>query len=175
MDHKLHLYHGTGKGKTTAAMGLALRSAGHGKRVLIAQFMKDGTSGELAALRRLPGITVCDAHPVRGFWWSMTQEEKVQTIREQTRQALELAGAIRATTPELIVLDELAQAWSMGVVAEDAAQALVQTALAQGETVTTGYAAPAWLLEHADYVSRIDAERHPYTTEGLPACEGIEW
>ena len=175
MDHRLHLYHGTGKGKTTAAMGLALRSAGHGRRVLIAQFLKDGTSGELAALRRLSGVMVCDTQPVRGFLWSMTEEEKARTSREQTRLALELAETIRSTAPELIVLDELAQAWSMGVVAEEAARALVETALAHGETVTTGYAAPSWLLEHADYVSRIDAERHPYETEGLPAREGIEW
>ena len=51
MTGKLHVYTGDGKGKTTAAMGLALRSLGHGRRVLIAQFLKDGRSGELAALR----------------------------------------------------------------------------------------------------------------------------
>ena len=47
----IHIYTGDGKGKTSAAMGLALRMAGHGKRVLLAQFLKDGSSGELAALK----------------------------------------------------------------------------------------------------------------------------
>ena len=59
MKGKLHVYTGNGKGKTTAAMGLALRSLGHGRRVLIAQFLKDGRSGELAALDELNVALSC--------------------------------------------------------------------------------------------------------------------
>ena len=63
MNHKLHIYTGDGKGKTTAAMGLALRSIGHGGRVLVAQFLKDGKSGELSALSTLKTV-IMTAPPV---------------------------------------------------------------------------------------------------------------
>ena len=67
MNNKLHVYTGNGKGKTTAAMGLAVRSAGHGRRVLIAQFLKDGRSGELNAFKMLPNVEVYPMKPVSGF------------------------------------------------------------------------------------------------------------
>ena len=66
----LHIYHGGGKGKTTAAAGLCLRAAGHGLRVGFAQFLKDGSSGECAALKVLPGVTVFDALPHVPFTFS---------------------------------------------------------------------------------------------------------
>ena len=63
----IHLYCGDGKGKTTAAMGLALRAAGHGLPVVIAQFLKEGTSGECNILRTLPNVTVLAANPCGKF------------------------------------------------------------------------------------------------------------
>lgn len=173
--HRLHLYYGEGKGKTTAAMGLALRALGHGRQVLIAQFMKTGTSGELAALRQLPGARVEVLSPVRGFFSRMSEEEQARTIREQTWQARDLADAIRRDQPDMIVLDELAVVWARGVVEEAAAEALVQAAMTAGETVVTGRDAPQRLMAQADYISHIAAERHPYQTEGLRAREGVEW
>ena len=172
---RMHLYFGEGKGKTTAAMGLALRALGHGRRVLVAQFMKTGTSGELAALRRLPGAMVEVLAPVGGFFSRMSEQERARTIREQTRQAVSLTNVILRERPDMIVLDELALACSRGVVEEAAARALVEAAMASGETVVTGREAPSWLRERADYISHITAERHPYQTEGLRAREGVEW
>ena len=72
----LHLYWGNGKGKTTAAMGLALRALGHGRRVVIVQFLKDGTSGEIAPLRTA-GATVY-ACPNAKFTWLMDENDKAQ-------------------------------------------------------------------------------------------------
>ena len=172
---KLHLYYGTGKGKTTAAMGLAVRALGHGQRVLIAQFLKSGTSGELEAFRRLEGALVYPSVQVKGFLFQMTPEERAATCAEQTQMARELAAYILREQPQTIILDELAVAWQLGIVEEQAAIALVEAALSCGETITTGRDAPAWLHHHADYVSRIDAEKHPYNTEGLMAREGVEW
>ncbi len=174
-EQRLHLYYGEGKGKTTAAMGLALRALGHGRKVLIAQFMKTGTSGELAALRQVPGARVEVLSPVRGFFSRMSEGEQARTIREQTRQARDLADEINREQPDMIVLDELAVAWARGAVEDAAAEALVRAALAAGETVVTGRDAPAWLLARADYVSQIASQRHPYQTEGLRAREGVEW
>ena len=70
----LHLYWGNGKGKTTAAMGLALRALGHGRRVVIVQFLKDGTSGEIAPLRTA-GATVY-ACPNAKFTWLMDENDE---------------------------------------------------------------------------------------------------
>ena len=174
MNNKLHLYTGDGKGKTTAAMGLALRSLGHGNAVLVAQFMKTGNSGELTALRRL-GATVMTAEPVKGFTFRMDEAQKALTRAQQTAFARETIDAIRREKPAAIVLDELAVAISSGMLEEDAARTLIMAALESGETVVTGRNAPAWLEEAADYLSRIRAEKHPYATEGLSAREGVEW
>ena len=173
--NKLHLYWGSGKGKTTAAMGMAVRALGHDRRVLIAQFMKSGTSGELAVLCRFANAVVYPSVPVSGFVSRMSPDEKQQVCAEQTRMASALAETILSTRPEMIILDELAIAWQRGIVEEQTAIALVAAALISGETVVTGRDAPDWLKAHADYISRVDAQRHPYETEGLKAREGVEW
>ncbi len=174
-EHKLHLYTGDGKGKTTAAMGLALRALGHGQRVLIAQFMKDGRTGELAALRQVRGAEVFEAKPISGFTFQMSAAQLEQTRLEQTEQAEQLTALIADTQPQMVILDELAMALSLGLVGEKEAHALLNASLACAETVATGRSAPDWLRDQSDYVSVIVAEKHPYETEGLPAREGVEW
>lgn len=173
--NKLHLYTGDGKGKTTAAMGLALRSLGHGRSVVVAQFMKDGRSGELTALRNIPGATVLPAPPIRKFTFRMTEEELAQTAREQTSHALFILRGLPEWKPEMIILDELAVAIDRSMVDEATARELIAACLTWGETVVTGRMAPPWLIAQADYISRVQAERHPYDTEGLAARKGIEW
>ncbi len=61
------------------------------------------------------------------------------------------------------------------MVAREDAEKLIDAALASGETAVTGRNVPDWLLEKADYVSRIQADKHPYATEKLPARKGVEW
>ena len=78
----LHLYWGDGKGKTTAAMGLALRALGHGRRVVILQFLKDGSSGEIEMLRRCGAVVY--ACPNAKFTWLMTDAERAIQIIGQT-------------------------------------------------------------------------------------------
>lgn len=172
---KLHLYTGEGKGKTTAAMGLALRSLGHGRNVFVAQFMKDGRSGELAALSQLPGAAVYVARPMEKFVFRMTQEERARAALEQNAQAMELTQRILRERPDLTVLDELAIAANMGMVGEAEARALIGAALESGECAVTGRYAPDWMREMADYVSVITPQKHPYETEKLMARKGIEW
>ena len=96
----IHLYHGDGKGKTTAAMGLAVRALGCGRRVVIVQFLKDGTSGEIAPLRTA-GATVY-ACPNAKFTWLMDENDKAQA-RAVSADALEKA---LAQPFDLLVLDE---------------------------------------------------------------------
>ena len=96
----LHLYWGDGKGKTTAAMGLALRALGHGRRVVILQFLKDGSSGEIEMLRRC-GAAVY-ACPNAKFTWLMTDAERDEARRTNTRTL----QTILQGSFDLLVLDE---------------------------------------------------------------------
>ena len=175
MEHKLHLYYGNGKGKTTAGMGLAVRFLGHGKKVLIAQFMKDGTSGELAALKHFPNVKVFDIEPFKGFFAQMTPNEQKKAIASQTQEAQRLQEAICHLHPDMILLDELAIACVVGIVPQNVAESLVAAAVQYGETVVTGYDAPDWLKEQANYVTHLTAEKHPFETEGLSARKCVEW
>lgn len=172
---KLHVYTGDGKGKTTAAMGLALRGLGHGNIVLVAQFMKKGNSGELTALRQFKNARVMAAPPILGFTFRMTEEEKQLACAQQTAFALEVADAIEETRPQAVILDELGMALACGILEEGAARKLLSVALRYGETAVTGRQVPGWLAERADYLSRVVAQKHPFTAEGLPARKGVEW
>lgn len=174
MDNKLHVYTGPGKGKTTAAMGLALRGLGHGFPVLVAQFMKKGDSGELIALRKL-GARVLTAPPISGFTFRMDDETRRRTAAEQSGLIPQILHELPLLSPKTIVLDELCAALNAGMISREDASALLDAALICGETAVTGRDAPDWLLKRADYVSRLLAEKHPYASEGLAARKGVEW
>ena len=87
----MHLYYGTGKGKTTAAMGLALRALGQGMQVVVVQFLKNGTSGELEPLRRL-GAAVFSGQPGAKFTFQMNAEEKAQAAKENNARLFSLVS-----------------------------------------------------------------------------------
>ena len=144
----LHLYWGDGKGKTTAAMGLALRALGHGRRVVVLQFLKDGTSGEIALLRR------CGA-------------EVHACPNAKLRNALD-------TPFDLLVLDEACAACRHQLVDEALLRQAAAMAKQGREVVLTGRDPAPWMQEAADYSTELRAVRHPYT-RGIPAREGIEY
>lgn len=173
--NKLHVYTGGGKGKTTAAMGLALRSLGHGNTVLVAQFMKDHRSGELLALRQFPSALVMLGQPVQGFVSAMSEEEKQQTVSAQEEYLRLLLDTLQSARPQTIILDELGIAAALEIISEEAALRLIQASLAHGETVVTGAFCPAWLTEMADYITCMQSQRHPYETQGLAARQSVEW
>ena len=175
MTNRLHLYTGGGKGKTTAAMGLALRSLGHGRSVLIAQFLKDGSSGEIAALRTFDTAHIFDMTPVKGFVFQMSDKERAEAAQSMRRDAQRLEAWIAMQRPVLIVLDEMAGAMETGLLPDEDARMLLDAALEFGETVITGRKPAPWLLARADYITQMEAMRHPYDVDGLEARKGIEW
>lgn len=173
----LHVYHGNGKGKTTAAMGLALRFCGWGLPVLAVQFLKDGTSAEARELAMLPGVTLLHDEPPVTFTFRMTPEQRAAsraTHDGNLRHAVEFA---RAHPEGLVVLDEALDALRAGLADEGLLRecALLASGRAEGpECVMTGREPAAWLLEAADYVTEMRACRHPYE-HGVGARRGVEY
>lgn len=170
----MHLYTGAGKGKTTAAMGLALRALGQGHRVLVAQFMKTGHSGERAALAQVSGALLFDVEPIGKFTFQMTPEEFGVARERQKAQLERLIDAIASKKPGLMVFDELAVSVARDVIDEEDAWRLIETGLQFGEVVVTGRDAPVSFLSRADYVTEMKKIRHPYD-RGIKARRGVEF
>lgn len=163
----LHIIEGDGKGKTTAAVGLSVRAAGHGLRVLFIQFLKDDSSGEIQVLRSIPGITVRHCPVNFGFTFQITGDQKRETA-EAYRSMLD--EAIRSDA-FLIVLDEAIHALNAGLLKKAQLEKLLEK---ECEIVLTGRNAPEWLTNRADYVSDIRNVKHPYD-QGVQARAGIEF
>lgn len=165
----VHLYWGNGKGKTTAAMGLALRALGSGKRVVIVQFLKGAESGEVGLLRRL-GAAVYRGKAGQKFVSQMSEEEK-QATREL--QGENLLCAMRHPA-DLLILDEACAACKLGMVEETLLkQAVLQKPFAQ-ELVLTGREPADWMQAAADYSTEMLCRRHPYD-KGIAARKGVEF
>ena len=140
----IHIYCGDGKGKTTAALGLAIRCAGHGNHVLIVQFLKSRPTGELKSLTLIPGIELMRGKETKKFTFQMTAEEKAQVLVEHL-----------ALFDKDILVDFL------------------KGKPAELEVVLTGRNPAAELVELADYVSEICKRKHPFE-KGIAARTGIE-
>lgn len=170
MYGKLHCYIGDGKGKTTAAVGLAARALANGLRVCFCQFLKDGESSELRALKQL-GAEVMLA-PMEGFYQDLAAEDKAQTCAES--QSLCAALAEKAKTLDVLILDEFLWAVTMEILPEDLTICVLDACRDNCELVLTGACAPDWILERADYLTEMQKYKHPFDTE-LPARKGIEF
>ena len=150
-------------------MGLALRALGHGKRVVIVQFLKDGASGEIGALRSL-GTKILTGAPDTKFVFRMNAEEKDRT-RAWNDALLEEAVSEDC---DLLVLDELCAARQYGLADRTLAQKAVLERPAGREVVITGRTPEEWMLDAADYVTQMRCEKHPYAA-GITARKGIEY
>ena len=165
----LHLYYGDGKGKTTAAMGLALRALGSGKKVVVLQFLKGGQSSEIPLLEQL-GAKIYRGKAGQKFVFQMNEAEKAATRDLQNRN---LAAAMTEDA-DLLVLDEAGSAWELDMVDKALLQKAVLARPAAQECVLTAHAAPRWMLDAADYVTEMKCCRHPYQ-KGIAARKGIEY
>lgn len=170
----IHLYTGDGKGKTTAAVGLAVRARGHGWRVLFVQFLKGGPSGELDGLRQL-GVEILRPSDPHGFWWQLDSLERARLAAEHDGILRTVKARLDgATPPQLLVLDEFTYVYATPMANRALCRAVLDDAAAKGiETVVTGRN-PGALATRADYLSEIRAVRHPFA-HGLPARPGIEF
>lgn len=168
----LHIYCGDGKGKTTAALGLALRAAGRGMKVAVARFLKTDDSGEVEMLGLLPGVFVFPCEKTFGFTFSMGEDEKKEA--KSYCQKLFARAAGRGREADLLILDEVLAACNAGFLAKEDLESFLAGRPPGLEVVVTGRNPWESLLGMADYITEMQAVRHPYR-RGIMARRGIEY
>lgn len=170
----LHIYCGDGKGKTTAAIGLAIRAAGAGMRVHIIQLLKGADTAELAVLRNIPGITLERCERNYGFWFNMSEENR-NALRSCHDEMLASGyGMVRSGSVDMLIIDEFNAAYSLNALDRRAAEAFLTEKPGNAELVITGRDPAEIFLQSADYISEIKCVRHPYE-KGIQARRGIEY
>jgi len=166
----VQVYTGDGKGKTTAALGLALRASGSGLRTYIGQFMKGEACGELVAVRSHPAITI-EQYGTARF---LRREEVTPQDIEQARAGLARARSkMLSGQYDIIVLDEVNVAIWFGIVDLQGVLAFLDQRPERVEVILTGRRAPQELIERADLVTEMRQVKH-YYVQGVQARRGIE-
>ncbi len=168
----VHVYTGDGKGKTTAALGLAMRAAGHALRVYIIQFMKGWPNyGELKTVGGHPQITL------RQFGRpEFVDPDKPEPVdREMAQEALrEARRVLTSGSYDVVILDEVNVALKYGLIELRDVLALIEEKPKHLELVLTGRYAPPEVIERADLVTEMREVKHPYRI-GIEGQEGIEY
>lgn len=165
----LQVYTGNGKGKTTAAFGLALRAVGAGKKVFIAQFVKGMHYSELDILPSIPGLTLKQYG--RGcFIRSKPTEEDISAARTGLKEVAEI---LKKGDYSLVVLDEANIALYYELFSFQELKEMIDSRSARVEVVVTGRYAPQELIDMADLVTEMREVKH-YYSRGIEARRGIE-
>jgi len=171
----IHIYTGEGKGKTTASIGLAVRAAGQGLKVLLVQFFKsDGdASGEIKIIKeRIPEIELIrqnERHPL------FKKEERPGKIKESVEETFQAAveKALHGDY-DLLIMDEIHSAVAGNWLPVDEVIGFLQHNPEKLEGVLTGRKAHERLIEMADYITEMKMHRHPFE-KGIKARKGIEY
>lgn len=166
----VHIYTGDGKGKTTAALGLALRAAGQGLRVIVIQFLKgDPDCGEhIFALKHQPFEIV---QFTDGNCFTLPPEQ----LRNDVGKTMDfIAETMASGRYQMIILDEIFIAIRRGLLETSRVIDLIRNKPDSVELVLTGRNAPPEIMELADYVTEMQMKKHPYTN-GIKGRKGIEY
>lgn len=169
----IHIYCGDGKGKTTAAVGLAVRCAGRGNKVLLVQFLKSRDSGELYSLSKLPDIEIMRGKESKKFTFQMNEEEKHALLIEHNKMFEQVLEKIKNGGYSLLILDEVIGALNAKVFEMPKLIEFLRHKPENLEVVLTGRNPAPELVEIADYVSEMRKVKHPMD-KGIMAREGIE-
>lgn len=173
MNARTLIFTGEGKGKTTAALGMALRAAGHNQRVLIVQFLKSNPgTGEIAALAHLPNVKIVQM----GLGFVPAPEHPAYGDHQaEARGALAFAReALAPRKYDLVILDEICGAVARGLIDEEPVIELMSAKERTACLVLTGRYATEPLIQYADTVTEMKCIRHGYK-EGISAQEGVEF
>ncbi len=168
----IQVYTGKGKGKTTAALGLALRAWGRDLRVVVIQFMKMGDEyGEITALRKLSGIDLFQYGRDQLITKGKHTEEDVRLANKGLRKARQ---ALAGKKYDVVILDEVNVVAYFGIVTPEEVMDVVRSRASGVEVIMTGRNAPKLFIEEADLVTEMRMIKHPYDA-GVIARAGIEY
>jgi cob(I)alamin adenosyltransferase len=168
----IQVYTGNGKGKTTAALGLALRAAGHGMRTYFGQFLKGRPTGEIEASKRLSPLLRIEQFGRKGFI-KVTEGPGEPDIARARRGLQKCLAAMLSGEFRIVVLDEVNTAVYFNLLSEEEVLDFLARKPAGVEVVLTGRYAPASVIERADLVTEMREEKH-YSNRDVRAREGIE-
>jgi cob(I)alamin adenosyltransferase len=169
----VHIYTGDGKGKTTAAIGLAVRAYGSGLKVLLVQFLKGSPSGEINSFKKLDGFSVVRCDKIKKFVINMNEEERNEASKYVGDLFKEISEKAIDGSIDMLILDEIFGAITTGFITKEQVVELIKNKDSNVELVLTGRDAPEEIIELSHYVSEIKAIKHPYNI-GIQARKGIE-
>ena len=172
----LHVYTGNGKGKTTAAMGLALRCAGQGFKVKIIQFMKSetmfNTYGEVKFLKRCPEIELLQFGTDN---WVDPKTPAQEHIDKAVEAVEKVCAILKEGAVDLLILDEILYALKFNLITREHIEKILELNRENTEIVMTGRYAPEYLIVRADLVTEMKEVKHYFKNEKRKATRGIEY
>ncbi len=172
-DGLLQVYTGDGKGKTTAAFGLAFRAYGRGFKVAVVQFMKTWVTGEVQLAETLENFHIKRIDTSPKFTWEMNEAE-LEELRLEIRKGFDyVRNLVKENKYDLLVLDEINHIIIKEFVSKEEILEFIDSKPDTLEIVMTGRNAPDWLMEKADLVTEMKCIKHPFE-KGIPARVGIE-
>ncbi len=164
------IYTGNGKGKTTAAFGLALRASGHGKKIFIGQFVKGMKYGELESIKKFSNTITLKQFGRDCFIYNDPEPEDIKIARE----GWDLVNTILSeNSVDILILDEIGIAIHYKLISAAEVADLIKRKPEEMELILTGRNMPEELFELADLVTEMREIKH-YYSKGVPAREGIE-
>lgn len=169
-----HIYCGNGKGKTTSALGLAIRAAGADMKVHIVQLMKGSETSELESLKMIPNVSIDRLAKDFGFTFTMNESDRSEIADCHNALLRNAYEQMKEHKFDMLIIDEFFCAYNYGLVDRSLAEKIVFEKEKSCELVLTGRDPEEKFLAAADYVSEINALKHPYT-KGINARKGIEY
>ncbi|ONI43654.1 cob(I)yrinic acid a,c-diamide adenosyltransferase [Candidatus Epulonipiscioides gigas] len=171
----VQIYCGDGKGKTTASIGLGIRAVGSGLKVIMIQFLKSDTSGEIKVLKTLePNFKTFHFEKQHGFFWELSDEEKSE-LKNEIEIAMKFAKKVMDTEEcDVLILDEILGVIENNLYSEDLLVDFIVSKKDTVELILTGRNVPEKIKDISDYISNITKEKHPMDI-GIEARKGIEY
>ena len=171
----VQIYTGDGKGKTTAALGLAMRAIGDGYKVMMVQFLKGGNTGELKSTEFFgENFVIKRFEKKRDFFWNLKEKEKKE-LKKEVQEGLDFCFSIlREDSYDILIMDEVMGALNNKLIEEEQLVNLIAEKPINMEMVLTGRNVPKSIFDKADLITEMKAIKH-YFNDGVLAREGIEY